>query len=88
MNAMMGMLRRPAFWLAAAGILGTTGLALGNGWITGAMLLTVLIAAAPCLVMCALGLCMKGGEGGSCKKQGASDAPPVQVGRAADADPR
>lgn len=86
MNTLTGMLRRPAFWLAAAGILGTTGLALGNGWITSAMLATLLIAAAPCLVMCALGLCMKGGEGGSCK-QGGSDAL-VQAGRPGNADPR
>lgn len=87
MNKLTRMLQRPAFWLVAAGILSTTGLALGNGWITGATLLTVLIAAAPCLVMCALGLCMKGGEGGSCKR-GGNDAPPVRVGRAGDVDPR
>lgn len=87
MNELTRMLQRPALWLVAAALLGTTGLALGNGWITGAMLLTVLIAAAPCLAMCALGLCMKGGEGGSCK-QGGSDAPPARVGRAGDIDPR
>ncbi len=87
MNKLMQMLQRPAFWLVAAAILGTTGLALGNGWITGATLLTVLIVAAPCLVMCALGLCMKDGEGGSCK-QGGNGAPPVQVERAGDTDPR
>lgn len=87
MNTLARMLRQPAFWVAAAGILGTTGLALGNGWITGAMLLMLLIVAAPCLVMCALGLCMEGdSEGGSCKR-GGSDAP-VDVGRPGDVDPR
>lgn len=85
MNRLTRLLQRPAFWLVAAAIPGMTGLALGNGWITGATLLTLLIAAAPCLAMCALGLCMKGGESDSCK-QGRSAAPPVQAG--GDIEPR
>lgn len=87
MNRLTALLRRPASWLVAATLLGTTGLALGNGWITGATLLTILIATAPCLVMCALGLCMKGDGQGSCK-QGDTDAPPVRVERAGDIDSR
>lgn len=87
MNTLARMLRQPAFWAAAAGILGTTGLALGNGWITGAMLVMLLIVAAPCLVMCALGLCMEGGSEGSSCKRGGSNAP-VEVGRPGDVDPR
>lgn len=87
MNAMMGMFRRPAFWLAAAAITGATGVVLGNGWLTGATLVTLLIAAAPCLAMCALGLCMKGGDGKSCKTQGAADSS-LPDGRRLDIDSR
>lgn len=80
MNGLIGVMRRPTFWLAGAGIAGATALAVGNGWIAGATVIALLIAAAPCLVMCALGLCMKGGDGNSCK-QGKSDTP-VQTGNA------
>lgn len=83
MNGLIGAMRRPAFWLVAASMAGATGLAVGNGWIAGATVITLLIAAAPCLAMCALGLCMKGGEGSSC--QPGKGGAPAQVG---DADPR
>lgn len=82
MNGLIGVIRRPAFWLAGAGIAGATGLAVGNEWIAGATVITLLIAAAPCLVMCVLGLCMKGGGASSCRK-GKAGAP-TQAG---DADP-
>jgi hypothetical protein len=86
-NKLTATVRRPGFWLVATAVLGTTGLALGNGWITGATLLTILIAAAPCLVMCALGLCMKGEGEGICK-QGGKDATPLPIERTGDIDSR
>lgn len=36
------------------------------GWLVAAGMAPILLAAAPCAVMCALGLCMKKGDGKSC----------------------
>lgn len=70
-----------AFCLAAGGIAAATGLGVGNGWIAGATAVALLIAIAPCLAMCAMGMCMKDGEckkgaddGGGCKK-GSTNTP-------------
>lgn len=47
--------------LAVAGLaLGGTGLALGWDWLTAAGIAPLIVSAAPCLLMCALGLCMMG----------------------------
>lgn len=86
MNGLTDLLRRPGFWLAGGGIVAATGLGVGNGWIAGATVVTLLIAIAPCLAMCAMGLCMKGSE---CKK-GAEDGGGCKAGSGntpAQADP-
>ena len=50
--------------LAVAGLgLGGAGLALGWDWLIAVGIAPLLISAAPCLVMCALGLCMMGRGG-------------------------
>lgn len=36
------------------------------GWLVAAGIAPILLAVAPCAVMCALGLCMKKGDGNSC----------------------
>lgn len=47
--------------LAIGGIaLGGAGLALGWDWLTALGIAPLLISVAPCLIMCALGLCMMG----------------------------
>ncbi len=47
--------------LAVGGlVLGGTGLGLGWDWLTAIGVAPLIVAAAPCLVMCALGLCMMG----------------------------
>ena len=54
--------------LAVSGLaLGGAGLALGWDWLAAVGIAPLIVAAAPCLVMCALGLCMmgKGNKAGS-----------------------
>jgi len=47
--------------LAVAGLaLGSTGLALGWDWLTAVGIAPLIVATAPCLIMCALGMCMMG----------------------------
>lgn len=47
--------------LAVSGLaLGGAGLALGWDWLAAVGIAPLIVAAAPCLVMCALGLCMMG----------------------------
>lgn len=48
--------------LAAAG----GGLALNWGWLTAIGAAPIILALAPCAVMCALGMCMMGGDKRSC----------------------
>jgi hypothetical protein len=40
--------------------LGGTGLGLGWDWLTAVGIAPLIVSAAPCLLMCALGLCMMG----------------------------
>jgi hypothetical protein len=50
-----------------AGLVAAAGLAFGWGWLETVGIASVLLAALPCIVMCALGLCMHGmGGGRSC----------------------
>lgn len=56
--------RRGLLILAAAVI--TAGLALNWSWLTVVGAAPIILALAPCAVMCGLGLCMKGGSGKSC----------------------
>jgi hypothetical protein len=47
--------------LAVAGLAVTgTGLGLGWDWLTAVGVAPLIVSAAPCLIMCALGLCMMG----------------------------
>ena len=47
--------------LAAAGLaVAGSGLALGWDWLTAVGIAPLIVAAAPCLIMCAFGLCMMG----------------------------
>jgi hypothetical protein len=50
-------------WLIGGALIGVPLLLWGGwDWLAAAGLATVLIAVAPCLAMCALGLCMRGGK--------------------------
>jgi hypothetical protein len=46
------------------------GMALNWGWLTAIGLAPLLVSLAPCALMCGLGLCMKGGSGGTCNDPG------------------
>lgn len=48
-----------------------TGLVLGWDWLSAVGIAPLLISAAPCLLMCALGLCMMGRGNQACSGQGA-----------------
>lgn len=56
--------------LAVAGlVVASTGLAFGWNWLTAVGVAPLLVSAAPCLVMCALGLCMMGKGQQACSSQ-------------------
>ena len=55
--------------LAAVGL----GLFFGWGWLVAVGVAPLLISAAPCVLMCALGLCMMRKGGGSCAKSGSAE---------------
>lgn len=72
--------KRRAILLAGIAILGT-GIALNWNWLTAIGAAPILLSLAPCLVMCALGLCMRGGANGSCSNSTERDGlPPTTDG--------
>ena len=70
--------RRRLLFVGAATLIGG-GMALNWGWLTAIGPAPVLVSLAPCAVMCGLGLCMKGGSGGTFKD--AKTANPIQTER-------
>lgn len=66
MGNAVALLRRPGSWVVLAAVAVGLGVGLDAGWVTAGALLSVLVALAPCLLMCALGLCMRHGEGKQC----------------------
>lgn len=72
--------KRTAFRALAVGLLGA-GLALNWNWLVAAGIAPRLVALAPCAVMCALGLCMRKGQGESCSKKVSpeQDDAPAQI---------
>ena len=61
--------------LAVAGLaVAATGLALGWDWLTAVGIAPLIVSAAPCLIMCALGLCMMGRNHRACSSQPAPGA--------------
>ena len=66
-------------WVALAAILLVGGAALNWGWLVAAGIAPLLLALAPCAAMCALGLCMKGGN--ACKSE-SNAAVPVRAANA------
>lgn len=70
-------------WAMGSIILVGTGLALKWDWLTAVGAAPVLLGLLPCAVMCALGLCMRGGSRQSCHKRN-TDAEPgseIETGR-------
>ena len=59
--------------VAGLAVIGT-GLALGWGWLAAVGVAPLIVSAAPCLVMCALGVCMMG------RGQQACSSEPAQAG--------
>ncbi|WP_230532424.1 hypothetical protein [Microvirga roseola] len=67
---------RRGLMLVAATIPLAGSLALGWPWLVAAGIAPLLLSAAPCLAMCALGLCMKGMSGQSCSAPVSHNAQP------------
>ena len=68
--------------LAVAGLaIAFTGLALGWNWLAAVGIAPLIVSAAPCLLMCALGLCMMGKGQKACSSQSAQGAaePPTRT---------
>jgi hypothetical protein len=68
--------------LAVAGLaIAGTGLALGWNWLAAVGIAPLIVSAAPCLAMCALGLCMMGRGQQGCSSQSAQGAgePPTRT---------
>ncbi|MFQ5567686.1 MAG: hypothetical protein ACE5EU_15145, partial [Paracoccaceae bacterium] len=59
--------------IAATAVI-TAGLVLNWGWLTAIGAAPILLALAPCAVMCGLGLCMRGGSGKSRSSGGSTSA--------------
>ncbi|WP_092761856.1 hypothetical protein [Jannaschia helgolandensis] len=59
--------RRRLLILGAMMLIGG-GMALNWGWLAAVGAAPLILALAPCAVMCGLGLCMKGGAGKTCAK--------------------
>lgn len=57
-----GLHNRLVLVATAIGVSGA-GLALGWTWLTAAGIAPLIVSAAPCLIMCALGVCMMGRSG-------------------------
>lgn len=67
--------KRQVFLLAGTAVLGI-GLTLNWNWLTAVGVTPILISLAPCAIMCALGLCMRGGGAKSCATRGGTDEGP------------
>lgn len=71
-------------FLAGAGlVVGGSGLALGWDWLTAIGLAPLIVSAAPCLLMCALGLCImgRGHQANSANPGAAAGEPTAPTGR-------
>jgi len=72
--------------LAGAGVaVAGSGLALGWNWLTAIGVAPLIVSAAPCLLMCALGLCMmgRGHQANPDKSDAAPDEPAMPTDRPA-----
>src|ERR1700730_6754636 len=68
--------------LAVAGLaVAGTGLAFGWDWLTAVGIAPLIVSAAPCLIMCALGVCMMGRTHQLCSSRPAPgvDEPPTRT---------
>lgn len=74
--------RRPVV-LTVAGLMLVVGLVLNWGWLAAAGITPFLIGVLPCLVMCALGLCMNKAGGASCSKTAGGTGMQTPPGQAA-----
>ena len=50
------------WWIGALAFASALALYAGWGWLAATGLSAIVVALAPCLAMCALGLCMRGGK--------------------------
>ena len=66
--------------LAVGGLaIGGAGLALGWDWLTAVGIAPLLISVAPCLIMCALGMCMMGKAGKAISNESSAPADGASV---------
>lgn len=70
----LGYWLRTPYGMVIAGLaLGGVGLAVGWGWLLAVGALPILLSALPCVIMCALGVCMMGKDKSSCAQQPVAD---------------
>jgi hypothetical protein len=65
------LLRNRKVWAISGLAIVAVGFALKWDWLTAVGAVPVLLNLLPCVAMCALGLCMRGGSGKSCHGEGA-----------------
>jgi len=82
MQAVPPRLRRPGAVMLISGAGIAAGLALGWEGLAAIGAAPILVGLLPCLAMCALGLCMRGGSS-TCTARGAADTAPATTPRAA-----
>ena len=75
--------RFPAFgrrgWMVLAFAVIGTGMILNWGWLTAIGATPLILSLAPCAVMCALGLCMRGGSSACANKSDPAIKPDVST---------
>jgi len=82
------VLRQPRTWMVVGLAAVGAGLAFNWDWLAAAGVAPILIAVAPCLAMCALGLCMRGALfGGRPEERVAAETPDVSSNARPGVDP-
>ncbi len=77
-SMLRGELGHRRTFLIAAGLTIAAAGALNWGWLVAIGIAPLILSVLPCVVMCGLGLCMKG-IGGSCKRETSAEPPSEQL---------
>lgn len=72
-------MRNQKAWVVGGLTLASIGLVLKWDWLTAVGAAPILLSLLPCVAMCALGLCMRGGSGQSCHSRNAGTASDSEI---------
>lgn len=80
-NLLQTWIRNPVALLILGSAIVIAGLASGWSWLTALGIAPIILSAAPCLVMCALGMCMMGkaNKSGAPQQTTQSTEPPISA---------